>query len=368
MGSKHIALFLRYLPIGGIQKVMVRLANEFAGRNHIVDLVVAKEKGVLASEVASNVRIVNLDKPRVWMALPALLRYLKRENPDVLLAAEAPVNIVAIWAKLFSLKPLRVIISVHNNMSRYVRSAEIWYGSCLYFMIKYFYPYADKIVAVSEGVLDDLSTVSRRSTEKSCVIYNPVSENDILQKAEYSVVHPWLVDKKAPVVLGVGRLTKQKNFDLLLRAFSRVQQVRDARLIILGEGNQRKYLETQIKNLAIEDRVDLHGFVENPYPYMANASLLVVSSRFEGFGIVIVEALACGCPVVSTDCPSGPREILEDGKWGRLAPVGEEEALAEAMEKSLSETHDPDRLRQRAMDFSVDKAVEKYLRILFSRG
>ena len=193
---------------------------------------------------------------------------------------------------------------------------------------------ADKIIAVSEGVLEDLSSISLRAARKGRVICNPVVDSEISQGAEEPISHPWIEEKNVPVVLGVGRLAPQKNFDLLLRAFARMKKERDARLIILGDGSQRGQLESRIEALGIGNHVDLLGFVANPYPFMSGASLFTLSSDYEGFGTVLVEALACGSPVVSTGCPSGPREVLEDGKWGRLVPVGDEEALAAAMRNS----------------------------------
>jgi len=361
---RHIALFVRYLPVGGIQKVMVRLANEFVQRGFRVDLIVAKGKGALTKDVSSEVRIIDLDKRRVWTALPALMQYLKSEQPDVLFSAEAPVNLVAVWARLLSSQRTRLIVSVHSNMTQYAKSGEVWYGRIMPYMIRQFYPLADKIVASSKGVLGDLSRDSPKIAQKGCVIY-PLIDQQSFQEANGPVRHPWLTDNGVPVILGVGRLTRQKNFDLLLRSFASLQEKRDARLIILGDGNQRESLARRVDELDIGDHADLHGFVGDPYPYMKKASLFVLSSDFEGFGIVIVEALACGCPVVSTDCPSGPREILDDGKWGGLVPVGDEAALTEAMDEALSKTHDPDRLRQRARDFSVDAAVDNHLDVLF---
>lgn len=365
MEPKHITLFVRHLPIGGIQKIVVRLANEFSQRGHNVDLVLARGEGPLACDVSPEVRLVNLDKQRVWGALPALLGYLWRERPTVLFSAGTAVNLVALWAKALLPLRLRAIISVHNNMTQYASNDKVRYGTYIPTLIRWFFPLADKIVAASEGVLQDLASISTPAARNACVVYNPVVEGELCRKADQSVTHPWLNERDVPVILGVGRLVPQKNFDLLFRAFTRVQETRDARLLVLGDGNQRGQLESQAKELGIEDKVDLPGFVRNPYPFMAKASLFVLSSDYEGFGIVLAEALACGCPVVSTNCPSGPREILEDGKWGRLVPVGDEEALAEAMCTSLAEEHDPERLRERAMDFSVDRVVDEYLEVLF---
>ena len=366
MTSTRIAVFIKHLSVGGLQKVIVQLANGFARNGHKVDLVVVKEKGPLASEVASDVRIVALESHRMWWGLPNLMRYLKRSRPDVLLAAGWQVNLIATWAQLLSLVQFRLVLSVHSNITQQSRNSNVWYAPLNPWAVRIFYPVADTIVAVSGGILNDLSATSSMAGEKGQVVYNPVVDQDMFAKSREELSHPWFAEEgDLPVLLGIGRLGPQKNFPLLLRAFARLSRDRDARLVVLGDGRERGKLENLTRRLNVEQRVDFAGFVGNPFKYMANASLLVLSSRFEGFGNVLVEALACGCPIVSTDCPSGPREILEDGKWGRLVPVGDEEALAEAMRKSLEEEHDPERLRQRAMDFTVDKAVGNYLEVLY---
>ena len=365
MESKHIAVFIKYLSIGGLQKVLVRLANEFADRGHRVDLVLAKGEGPLADEVAPNVRIVALDSRRMWWGLPNLMRYLRQSRPDTLLVAGWQVNVIATWAKLLSLTPFRLVVSVRSNITQQSENSDVWYAPYNPLAVKIFYPLADAIITISRGILKDLADISSRAAKKGNVVYNPTVDRNLIEKSRQEVSHlRFAQENGVPVLLGVGRLGPQKNFALLLRAFARLSQRRNVRLVILGDGNKRGKLEALAHELDIQDSVDFLGFVENPYKYMANASLLVLSSRFEGFGNVLVEALACGCPVVSTDCPSGPREILEDGKWGRLVPVGDEAALAEAMDEALAETHDPERLRRRAMDFSVEKAVDDYLDVL----
>jgi glycosyltransferase involved in cell wall biosynthesis len=224
---------------------------------------------------------------------------------------------------------------------------------------------AHHIVTVSNGIKDDLSRLSPRAGGKAQTIYNPVVDSDLVEKAKQPVSHPWLDDEDIPVILGVGRLTHEKNFDLLIRAFATVATARNVRLVLLGEGKHQEKLERLIHALGVEGRVDIHGFVGNPYPYMASASMLVLSSIFEGLPTVLIEALACGCPVVSTDCPSGPREILEGGKWGALVPVNDQEALAASIRKTLDVPHNPERLQHRAWDFSVERSVDHYLSLLF---
>jgi glycosyltransferase involved in cell wall biosynthesis len=366
MSSNHIAIFVKYLSVGGVQKIMVRLANEFADRGYKVDLVLAKGEGPLANDVNPDVRVVALESHRMWWALPNLMRYLRTETPDTLLAAGWQVNVIAAWAKLLSLTGFRLVLSVRTSITRQSRNSNVWFAPLNPWAVKVFYPVADAIHTLSEGVLADLSEVSNAAAQKGTVVYNPVFSQALLAKAREDVSNPWFSQKNdGPILLGVGRLGPQKNFALLIRAFARLEPRRNARLVMLGDGEERGELERITRELNVQERVDFMGFVDNPYKYMANASLLVMSSTFEGFGNVLVEALACGCPVVSTDCPSGPREILEDGKWGHLVPVGDEEALAKAMRTSLNEEHDPERLRQRAMHFSVDEAVDEYLDLLF---
>jgi len=365
MESEHIAIFVKHLSVGGVQKIMVRLANEFADRGHRVDLVVAKGTGPLARDVAPDVRIVPLESHRMWWALVYLMRYLRRFRPDAVLAAGWQVNVIATWTKLLRLASFRLILSVRSNITQQARNSNVWYAPLNPWAVKTFYPLADAVVAVSGGILDDLSTISSAAAEKGRVVYNPVVDQNLMAKSRADVSHPWFGQEDAvPILLGVGRFGPQKNFSLLLRAFAEVCRDREVRLVMLGDGEERDQLEELTRKMDVQDRVDFVGFAENPYKYMARASLLVMSSRFEGLPSVLVEALACGCPVVSTDCPSGPREILEDGEWGRLVPVGDEKALANAITESLDEEHDPERLRARAEDFSVEKAVNDYLEVI----
>jgi glycosyltransferase involved in cell wall biosynthesis len=230
-----------------------------------------------------------------------------------------------------------------------------------------FYLKADCIVAVSEGVADDL--VSEVGLPRSAirVIYNPVVTPELAARAEEPLVHPWLVPGSAPVLLAAGRLSAQKDFPTLLRAFARVRAARPARLIILGEGELRAQLEAQAVALGLGEDVQFPGFVENPYAYMRRAGVFVLSSAWEGFGIVLVEAMACGAPVVSTDCPVGPAEILEGGRYGPLVPIGDDGALAHAILSALDCPMDPERLRARAGDFALEKIGRQYLEVLCPR-
>ena len=360
-----IALFLPSLRGGGAERVMVNLARGFVERGLRVDLVLAKAEGPYLSQVPKEVRVVDLGARRVLYSLPGLVRYLRRERPQAMLSALNHANIVAIWAKLLARVQTRLVVAEHSTLSRSTENASSVRAKLLPFLIKTFYPYADAVVAVSRGVAEDLVTTTKLPMEKIKVIYNPVITPELFAKAEEPLDHPWFRPGEPPVVLGVGRLTQAKDFPTLIRAFALVRKERPARLMILGEGEDRPKLEALVRELRLEEDVALPGFVDNPYKYMKRAAVFVLSSQWEGFGNVLVEAMACGCPVVATDCPSGPAEILENGKWGRLVPPGDPEALAKAIldtvERGVSRVEAATNVQKR---FSMIAIVEQYLKVL----
>jgi glycosyltransferase involved in cell wall biosynthesis len=230
-------------------------------------------------------------------------------------------------------------------------------------LARWLYPKAYKVVAVSQGVAADTARFYRLPLDKVEFIYNPVVTPELISLSMQPVEHPWFSPGEPSVILGVGRLTRQKDFSTLLRAFALVRRERPMRLVIVGDGEERARLCALAHQLGIDEDVLLAGFDANPYRYMRRASVFVLSSRWEGLPSVLIEAIACGTPVVSTDCPSGPREILEDGKWGKLVPVGDPDKLAEAIIDTLDNppAYDP---AVRAADFSVERAVEGYLNAL----
>lgn len=358
---RRLALFLPSLRGGGAERMMVQLANGFVERGYFVDLVLAKAEGPYLAEVRPDVQIVDLGCRRVLQSLPGLMRYLRRARPHALLSALNHANVIACLAHRLARVSTRLVISERNTLS--VSRPQNARGRLVPWFMRWTYPWADAVVAVSRGVADDLVRTIGISAERVQVIYNPVVDDDLLAKPKEPLDHPWFTDGAPPVVLGVGRITEQKDFQTLIRAFARVRAERPARLLILGEGELRPQLEALVHELGLQDDVALPGFVANPFPYMARAAVFVLSSRWEGLPTVLIEAMACGCPVVSTDCPSGPREILEDGRWGRLVPVGDVETLAEAIAATLDAKNHPD-VARRAQDFSVDRAVEGYLRVL----
>jgi len=358
-----LSIFVPSLRGGGAERVMVHLARGFAERGFRVDLVLAKAEGPYLAEVPPSVRVVDLKASRMLYSLPRLVRYLRKERPTALLSALDHANLVALWARDLARVPTRVVVSVRNTLSQATVHAPDQRAKWIPLGIRLFYPRAEAVVAVSQGVAEDLVRLTSLPREKIRVIYNPVVTPELFAKAEEPLDHPWFAPGEPPVILAVGRLTEQKDFPTLIRAFALVRAQRPARLMILGEGELRPQLEALVHELGLQDDVALPGFVANPFAYMARAAVFVLSSRWEGLPGALIQAMACGTPVVSTDCPSGPREILEDGRWGRLVPVGDVNALAEAMATTLDETEHPD-VAARAKEFNVNYAVENYLKVL----
>ena len=288
----------------------------------------------------------------------AMASYLEVEGPDCVL----PNIIRSIWVTFLGChmagKHVPIIPIVHGDV-RYLS-----YRSRL--RLQNLFPDAAHFVGVSRGVSDSLATTFGIPRESISTIYNPTVIPDLHVKAAEQPDHPWLRDDGAPVVLAVGRLERQKDYPTLIRAFARLTARRPCRLVILGEGSKRKEIEGLVEESGLTARVSLPGWAENPFAFMARASLFVLSSRWEGFGLVLAEALACGCPCVSTDCPSGPAEILLNGDLGPLVPVGDDAALAEAMGRVLDDPPDRRLLQQRAAYFSADRAVAAYEELITS--
>ena len=348
---------------------MLNLASGFVKQGMSVDLVLVKAQGEYLHRIPTNVRVIDLHANRVLTSLFPLVRYLRAVKPDNLLSAKDYANVVAIMAKLFARVPTQVVVTVHTTLSKHVQYAPRFRERVIVpLLARWLYPYADDIVAVSSGVADDLAQFLKLSRNHIKVIYNPVVTEELFAAAQEPVDHPWFTSGSSPVILSVGRLTKAKDYLTLITAFAKVRNQRKVRLIILGEGEERPHLEDLVRRLRLEKDVWLPGFVDPPYPYLARASLFVLSSIWEGLSTAIIEALALGVPVVSTDCPGSPREVLDDGRFGKLVPVGNAEALADAILQILETPYDPALLKERAKHFSVDNAVAQYLALFGFRG
>jgi glycosyltransferase involved in cell wall biosynthesis len=359
-----IALFLPSVRGGGAQRIVVNLAQGMIERGLPVDVVLTTAVGVFMDQLPPGARVVDLRSRRVLGCLGPLAAYLRREQPRVVISSMSHANVVAITAARLAGTGTPIVVTEHNTMS--VAAGESALARRLWPpLLRIFYPWADSVVAVSDGAADDFARTTGLPRERIETVYNPVITPELMALARQRPDHPWLAPGEPPVVLAVGRLTAQKDFPTLLRAFAQLRARRPARLVILGEGEDRAALESLAGELGITDAVALPGFRANAMAYMAGAALFVLSSAWEGLPTVLIEALAAGTRVVSTDCPSGPREILQDGRLGALVPVGDAGALAEAMLASLALSAaptSPDALRP----FTRDASVDHYLRLVES--
>lgn len=373
----RISLYVPNLDGGGAERMMVTLASAFAERGFQTDLVLAEARGPYLEKVAPGVRIVDLESPGVSASLPKLVRYLRRWKPTSLLATLSHASVIAVLGRRLAGVPTRVVIRESNMLFPYqAPGVQLSRLGALKTAIRLLYPLADAHIAVSQGVARDLQSFAKLRAENVHTIYNPVVTREVLEQARLVPDHPWFgadtVDgdtpgqPEPPVFLGVGRLGGQKDFATLLRAFAGVRRLRPARLLILGEGEKRSELEGLANELGVADDVSLPGFVENPFSFMARADTFVLSSRFEGLPGALIQAMACGCKVVSTDCPSGPGEILEGGALAPLVGIGDADALTEAMLHSLAATANP-KLQARALDFSEEKIIPQYLEVLLPK-
>jgi len=411
-GPTRIGLVIDSMAGGGAERMTLNIASGLIARGHQVDLLLCFATGPYLNSIPSAVRVITLNTrvwskrrqlcyfrrhipasvrvvhmgPRwsgkwltwfraavalrwpwkdFWLLTPGVARavigiaqYIRRERPRVILASLHTSTAATLLARQWAGNEVRVVVAVRSSMldmdARERRLAEM------------LYPKADGIVTVSRGLADEQTSQMSIPRQRITPIYNPVFTPDLESLASETPSHPWLRKKGLSVILAIGRLRKVKDHPTLLRAFARLAGRTDMRLVVLGEGAERPSLEALVRELGIGERVDMPGWVSNPFAFMRRARLFVLSSRWEGFANVLVEALACGCPVVGTDCPFGPREILEDGRWGALVPVGDDAALAQAMEAALEAPPDRDALRRRASFFSAERAVEQYEKILLA--
>jgi glycosyltransferase involved in cell wall biosynthesis len=349
---------------------MAHLASGLADQNDIsVDIIVCKAVGPNLGEIGSRVRVIDLNARQMLTSLGALTNYIKREQPVAILSALEHANIIALAARSLAGSHARRVITIHNSLSQtMLGKVPIKRRFELPFM-RAFYPCADAIVAVSSGVADDLALLTGISRKRIDVIYNPVISDKMIALSQEPLQHPWFSEGAKPVILNVGRLDFQKDQETLIRAFAKVRQSTDARLMILGEGEERSSLEALVEELGLRSGIDgdvlMPGFVKNPYAFISRAAVFALSSRFEGLPTVLIEALACGATIVSTDCPSGPREILEAGKWGHLTAVGDVDAFADALLSALMTRSIPD--ASSWAPYEISRAAQSYREVLIGQ-
>ena len=324
---------------GGAERVVITLANSFANNGIDVTMIVVSSAGPLACELSDKVRVIDLGKKRAITSVRSLGKILKEGAYDSVMSTIDNINVtLVVTARLYRLKT-NVVVRLANAPSQLGRG-KTGVKDIIFRLLKPLVfrvtGHADHIVAVSNGVRQDFLSMNPSAQDRVSVIYNPTISSKIFELAQESVNLERFFHDGAPVILAIGRLEPQKDFETLIDAFSLIAKERDVRLCILGEGSCRPRLEKKISSFNLQDKVALPGFDNNPYRYLARSSVFVLSSLYEGLPNVLIQALAFGLPIVSTDCKHGPREILENGALGLLVKPGDCEAMARAINKQIN--------------------------------
>jgi len=335
MKKRLITLFTGILGGGGAERVMATLANEFNRAGFEVDLVLVNQAGSYLNDLDPGINVVNLASRRTLYSLLPLIRYLRKRRPEVLFSTMGYMNIIAILARVFSGVSSRLFVREAVTVSVSAKNTGDFKEKFIMFMLKYFYAVSDGVITPCQGVAEDLIRVVGVSKKLVTVIPNPLDLKAIRERSITPLDHLRINSNDMPLILGVGRLTAQKDFQTLISAFDKVAKVYRVRLIILGEGEERNALEELIELKGIKGLVEMPGYIENPFVYMKQAAVYVLSSRWEGLPNTLLQAAAAGTCIVATDCPSGPKEILEQGRWGKLVPVGDVDAMAKAIIDAL---------------------------------
>lgn len=365
--GKTIAIFIRSLHGGGgAQRAMVRFATGLHARGYSVTVLTLRSGDAYALELHPEIPVVKLAGGRLAYAVPAIVKWLVRNRTETLFSTEPACNLMAILAGKLSRTGTRVVIreglfpSVAKKESPYKATRIAYYFAPL------LYRFADAVIAIATDMAADLIKVARLKPDKVITIsVNPVVTTRMLESAGQAAHHPWLSDGGPPVILAVGRLEKQKDYLTLIKAFDVLRQSLECRLLIIGEGNERSTLEKEAALCRYSLDIALPGFMPEPFAAMAACNIFVLSSRYEGLPNVLIEAIACGAPCVSTDCPSGPADILAAGLYGPLVPVGDVDKLANAIQMVLANPPLRSVMMERGKQYTVDRSLDLYLPVLF---
>ena len=340
---------------------MLDIARGLSDRGLAVDLVLARAVGPYLDLVPPSVRVVDLDARKVITSFPKFIRYLRRERPDAVISTMPTNNVIAIVARVLFARKTTLVARRASTFTMELKHSSSR-GRKVLRVERHLLRFADAVTANSRGAADDLARAAPRLAPLIRVIHNPVIWPYLAEKATEPIEHPWLNDHSTSVILAAGRMTSEKDYPTLLRAFAMVvlKARPAARLIVLGEGPELRALRELAGDLGAAEAVDFPGFMVNPFAYMSRASVFVLSSMWEGSPNVLVQAMACGTPVVSTDCRSGPREILQGGALGPLVPVGDWQALGEAILQTLENPIESARLIEGTSEYSAGNSIQQY--------
>jgi glycosyltransferase involved in cell wall biosynthesis len=362
--ENKIVLFAPNIGVGGAEFVVGSLVNGLVRENIKVVLILATKHSTSLEHISTDVELIQFNHSRTVYSIFSLIKYLRNNKEIKLLSHLSRANRIALLANLLTGRNSLVSVVEHTTHSYAIKKKKVIPRMINKIIYKYLYPTAENIIHVSEEAARDLEIMYGWERGKVKVAYNPIVPDRGIKVNGNKPPHPWFEKHEIPVILGVGRLIPDKNYSMLVSALSIIKNKCNCRLIILGQGPERDKLEKQIAELELQDHVCLAGYVHDPYNYMKYADVFVLSSRREGLPTVLIEAMACGCPVISTNCLSGPSEILDNGKYGYLVDVDNENALAEAILSTLAKPPSSDILVERAKKYSISNSVERYIEIL----
>lgn len=360
----RIACFVATSGHSGVDRAMQHLLPALARRGYAVDLLKVRGHGPELGALPPGLRVVDLGSRHVYTSLGAVVRYLRRSRPAVLLADKDRVNRTALLARALAGSGSRLVLSSGTTISVDLAHRGPFERWLQRYSMGRWYRHADRVIVTCRGVADDLAAYTGLPRDHIEVVPSPVVPRQLLTEPQPRPDHPWFAPGQPPVIVGMGELGWRKDFPTLIRAFAALRRRLLCRLVILGRGGQRRALIDLAQALGVAEAVDLPGFQPNPYGFLAHAAAFAFTSRWEGLGFALIEALAVGTPVVATDCPSGPREILQDGRYGRLVPVGDAEALAAALFDTLRAPLPPETLREAAWPYEIERSTSAYLQVL----
>jgi len=365
MQVKRLVVLISFSGQGGVERMVMNLVRQFAASPHIsVDLLLIRAQGPYFTNIPANVNIIQLNAKHTLTSIPELARYLKKNNPEAMLVAKDRAGRAALIAKMLSAVNTRIVIRLGTNLSTALAHRSAFNRWLRTAPMRHLYPLAHKVIAVSEGVRQDTLALTGLMPDKVHVVRNPVITDELVNLASQDCPHTWLEDNDIPVVLGMGRLSKQKDFPTLIYAFAQARKTRAMRLIILGEGGDRPSLERLIHELELEADILMPGFDANPYRWLSRANIFVLSSLWEGSPNALTEALALAVPSISTRCPSGPNETLAEGRYGSLIEMGNVEEMAEAIIQTLKSPLPADDLKEAVAEYKDNISAKHYLNLL----